>query len=320
MTLDQVLESCRRSGEIDAAGLRAVQQAVYGDGVVSLAEADALFAINDAVDAVASPEWPWVFIGAVTDLLVRQNPPRHRVDATEAIWLQQRIEHDGRVEGTELQLLLNVLRHADSVPESLELFALEQVKAHVVSNGFVTAEDVEQLRDVLYSCGSSGGVGISRMEAEVLFDIDGATHTASNDAGFQDLFVGAVANHLMMGAAPARISDDEALRREYWLHERGTIASNWKRVIANPVGAFKAGLVAVLETPGDAQPQEWLGAKALADAERITPDEARWVVDRVMRDGEVTACERALLAFLDAECAPLGRKFVREEMDMRLAG
>ena len=297
---EDVLETVRKTGTLDAAGRQSLQRIVYEDGKVTLEEADCLFLINDAVDVAACPEWPWVFVGAVTDLLVRQSFPMNHIDPAESVWLIQRIAADGIVKGdTEMKLLLNILKFAESAPDQLEKFALDTVKAHVLANGFVTAEDVEHLRQVLYGCGSSGGVGISRMEAEVLFDIADATEGQTNDDTFQDLFVGAVANHVMMSAAPVKLSYEEHSRREYWLQERGDIARAWKATFKNP---FKAAQLANEDIGTTATVRQgWLEDGKLGAAEAITQTESRWIIDRLNRDGRVSSCERALLAFLAEE-------------------
>ena len=297
--LQHLVEAVRKTGTLNEAERREIQHVVYEDGKVSLEEADALFAINDAIDRDACPEWPWVFIGAMTDLLVRQSFPVDHIDNSEAVWLIQRISQDGRVKSdTELKLLLNILKYANSAPDQLEKFALDQVRDHVLSNGFVTAEDVEYLRQVLYNVGSSGGIAITQMEAECLFDIADATADATNDASFTDLFVGAVANHLMMSAAPAKLSTEEAARREYWLHERGGVMEGWKRVMKNPLAVFRKGPeVAKPHTHG----QDWLSEERMEVAEIVTQHEARWLIDRLQRDGEISLPEQRLLAFLAKE-------------------
>ena len=299
---EALLETVTKTGVLSESERREIQRTVYDDGKVTLEEADTLFAINDRISREACPEWPWVFIGAVTDLLVRQSFPTNHIDAAESVWLIQRISSDGLVKtDTELELLLNILKYAQSAPDQLEKFALDQVKAHVLSNGFVTAEDVERLRQVLYACGSSGGVGITQMEAECLFDIADATEGATNDESFTDLFVGAVANHLMMSTAPAKLSYEEHARREYWLHERGEIRSGWKRVMKNPLSAFRQGRSEdEVATPVN-EMQGWLQPQELRQAEAITSGESRWLIDRLNRDGKLSSSEERLLAFLAEE-------------------
>jgi len=293
---EAILAEVKRTGTLDPDARREIQRVVYDDGKVTLQEADALFAIDDAVSHDACPEWPGVFIGAMTDMLVRQSFPANHIDAAESVWLIQRISHDGLVQtDTELQLLLNILKYAESAPDQLEKFALDQVKAHVLSNGFVTAEDVERLRSILFACGSSGGVGVTQMEAETLCDIADKTAGSINDDSFSDLFVGALANHLMMSAAPAKLSYDEHARREYWLHERGEVTAAWKRLLRRPLDAIRDAYA----KPDDSG--SWLSAANLRTAEAISAGEARWLTDRLLRDGEISKPERALLQFLAEE-------------------
>ena len=310
---EAVLEAVRSTGTLTEAQRRDIRHIVHADGKLTLSEADTLFRIDEAVSLEACPEWPRLFIGAVTDFLVRQSAPVDHIDRSESLWLIQRISRDGRVRTpTEMELLLDILKHASGLPDSLEKFALDQVGHHVLGNGFVTAEDVEHLRRILHSCGSSGGVGISRMEARTLFEIADATASATNDESFTDLFVGALANHLMMSAAPPSLLSQESLRREYWLHQRGEIVCGVKRVFRAtfraPLHTQRDGLLGpTVEdhaharlAPDDHAPDA-LAPHALDRAELVTGADARWLVDHLRRDHIVSEPERRLLAFLRDE-------------------
>jgi hypothetical protein len=67
--------------------------------------------------------------------------------------------------------------------------------------GHVGKDEVDLLRRMLYAYGGSGNVAICRTEADVLFDINDATRTADNHPDWADLFVKAIANHLMADTA-----------------------------------------------------------------------------------------------------------------------
>ena len=301
-TLDRILETVRITGVLSPGDRLDLQRAVYDDGEVSLVEADILFLIHDHIDTSACVEWPDVFVGALTDLMIRQSLPYNHVSEAEGAWLMARIDRDGSVRGaTEMALLLNVLRHAVSAPERLGAYAVEQVRRGIVERGFVTAEDTERLREVLHACGSSGGVGITRAEANTLFEIADATRSARNDDSFEDLFVGAMLNHLMMSAAPAHVPTEEALRREAWLASpEGGILSGLRDALRSPFASSREVLRdGVAEEPPTVQ--DWLRPDVLADAERIDLGEAEWLRDRIAADGRRSALEDLLLATLREE-------------------
>ncbi len=280
-----------------------LQRTVYEDGHVTLDEADLIFKINDQVDQ--RPEgWNAFFVGVITDLLVRQTLPRGYVDASNAAWLMERIDHDGLLKlETELELLMNVLSIAESVPERLEAYALRQVKACVLKSegyladgrkveaGVIEARDVEYLRKVLYACGGNGGFGITQLEAEILFDLDEATQGALNDPAWTDLFVGAIANHLMTVGGPEVPSYEEARRRQNWLESASGLQWNLKKSFASWVG----------EARSYSPTSIFMDDEHILDAERIDPVEAAWLIKRLNRDGQLSPNEKALLKFLESE-------------------
>ena len=303
-TLSTLLSDIAGDRTLTDAQLKTVRRAFYDDGMMSPDEADMMFKVNDT--AVEKPaEWNEFFVGALTDFLVRQTLPKGYVDTANAAWLMERIDHDGVLAmETEFELLMNVLHIAESVPPRLEAYALKQVEACVLegrgyladgrelSPGVIEERDVEILRKILYACGGDGGFGITQTEAELLFDLDEATREKSNHVKWRDLFVGAVANHLMTMGAPKVSGIEEARRRQEWLSSSDGIQWNLK----DAIGALK-------ELWLNPKPQsQFLDQAGRQEAERVDPNEAQWLIDRLNRDDVLSENEKALLEFLNREC------------------
>jgi len=282
-----------------------LRRCIWNDNMITVIEADALFRIND--NCQNKPvEWSDFFITGMTDFLVRQTMPRGYIDEANAAWLMQRISHDGVCEThTEMALLMNVLKHAESVTPRLEEFALDQVKQSVLESKGILARsasltpgamgetEVEIVRGILYACGSAGGNWITREEAELLFDLSDATAEADNHQSWQDLFVAAMANHLMMLGNTDKVDISEALRRENWLKDTDQSVS-W-----NLGNAFKAWF-GQRETPD--MTYSILNTSEAVQSERITESEAQWLINRLNRDGQLSSNEITLLAFLKNDC------------------
>lgn len=282
-----------------------MRRCIWNDNMLTVIEADALFRIND--NCQQKPvEWSDFFITGMTNFLVRQTMPTGYIDEANAAWLMQRISHDGVCEThTEMALLMNVLKHAQNVTPRLEQFALEQVKQSVLHSKGILARsgsltpgaigeiEVEIIRGVLYACGSSGGNWITKDEAELLFDLSDATADADNHSTWRDLFVAAMANHLMMLGNTEKTDMSEALRRESWLKD-GEKGISW-----NLGNAFKAWRQ---QSEAPNMTYSILNNARAAQAERITESEAQWLIERLNRDGTLSANEIALLAFLRDDC------------------
>lgn len=311
---------CRRAS-VNHADVMALRRAYYSDAKITEIEADALFRIDTSCPSQDS-SWPDFFIEAITDYVVNCVEPEGYLNADNARWLIDRIGVDGKVQSrTELELVVNVLDKARWVPESLVRFALEQVKHAVVDGdgplrngqllepGRITEGEIELIRRILFAFAGDGHIGVTRSEAEILFDINDATvHAAANPA-WADLFAKAVASCVMAASGYAPPSREEALQREAWLDRRGDLS------IGNIVESIvERGLGGVIGLYNERSAEE----RALARLEQqrteiitnevVTEGEADWLVARMLRDGQLTAPEKALLVFLKRECANLHPK------------
>jgi len=300
-------------GSIKDADVLKLRRNYYDDGRISAEEADAIFALNDACP-VQDPAWADCFTETVTDYLVEQAEPRGYLTAENAQWLIERIGKDGKVDSkTELDLLVNIIEKARWVPQSLVRFALEQVKAAVISGtgplrdgrklepGLVSEADVDLLRRVLYGAGSDGSIAITQAEAEVLFDIDEATTGRDNHPAWTDLFVKAIANCVMAASGYAAPPRAVALARDAWLDRRGEL----------PLDAMLGGMATGLKGLFGGYREQTVEERSIARLtqqkveivthEAVTAAEATWLAERIGRDGKMSPNERALLAFLKTE-------------------
>jgi len=300
-----------------------LRRAFGADMEIDSLEADALFEL----DAIASkPEgWADYFVLLLTTYLVHQGRPEGYINDAMAAWLITRIDHDGVVEtATELRLLMNVLKVAQVPGDRLEAYALKQVKEAVTTGrgrvgqdtltpGVIGKAEVELLRRIFYSIGGDGGIGITEMEAKEIFALNEATKGRDNDPEWQRFFVGAIANHIMMLAAPPKLDLSEVQRREAWLADTsinplGFVGKVFRSLTPNTLSrSFRTTFSdqnsrdpALTETVLD--DFTFLNEKALQDAERITDFEANWLIQALKADGEVDANERALLEFIGQEC------------------
>ncbi len=318
MALAPIVDAVRENGWITTEDVLDLRRAIYHDGIIDAAEARALFALNAAC-VEAAPAWSVLFVEALTDHIVHQAEPRGYVSRANADWLIGEISRDGVVETSrELELLIKLMEAGRDVPRNLVAFALAQV-SHAVLNergvlvrggalvpGVIGEPEVMVLRRILYAAGGDGSIAITRTEAEMLFDLNDATIEARNAPAWSDLFVKAIACHLMAAEGFRVPPRAEALRRSEWVES--ACGLDW----GGPTGkGFRAALGGGLKTLFGASLGERVeaayaernGAFAAdaASAERLDRDEAMWVVDRIGRDGVVHENERALLAFLRDE-------------------
>ncbi|MER9459836.1 hypothetical protein NKI80_08015 [Mesorhizobium sp. M0387] len=288
-----------------------LRREVFADGVVTRGEAEALFAL-DATATDKCPQWPEFFVEAVTDYIVHQEKPAGYISEDNAGWLIQTISRDGMVDSvTELELLVHVLERAKSSPGRLSAYALEQVANAVVDGkgplmlggalvpGLVAKAEVDLLRRILHAYGGDGNIAITRVEAEVLFQINEQTAATHNDPSWNDLFVKALANFVMCSAGYEAPTRDVALRRDSFLDQvEPEIGGFFSRMVSGGL----AGIMEAYRSPGDIE-AEWesknRAAEALARrAETIDASEAKWLADRIGTDRPLRDNERALLTLI----------------------
>ena len=308
------LDELMARGAVRAEDVLKLRRSFYPDGHISPAEAEALFAINRACPE-QDVEWCDFFVEALTDFVVHQALPQGYITADNADWLVERISEDGVVQSmTELEVLIKIIDAARWAPESLVKFALEQVKHAVVDGrgplragsalepGHITEEEASLVRRILYAFGGEGNIAISRAEAEVLFDINDATHEASNDPAWSDLFVKAIANHLMAASGYSMPARAEALHQDEWLESRGDLSPG--NVLSNLLsGGLKGIFSSYREQSWEEMALERIEQQRIAmiTCEPVTEPEAGWLAERIGRDGHLHENEKALLRFLKQE-------------------
>jgi hypothetical protein len=287
------------------------RQLIFRDGVVACEEADALFLLNEAC-AEQCAEWQEFFVEAITDYIVHQEKPAGYVSAKNADWLIAAISRDGKVgTATELELLVRVLEKAKFSTERLVAFALQQVKHAVVDGqgplvaggnlvpGAIEKAEVDLLRRILYAFGGDGNIAITRAEAEVLFEINDAVADARNDASWNDLFVKAVANFVMCASGYQAPTREEALRQENFLDRADADIGGFMARMASTGGRE---MLAAYRQSVDID-AEWEARNQWNDAcrrraERIDNVEARWLAERIGKDGRLQENELALVRFI----------------------
>lgn len=284
-------------GEVTEADVLALRQAIFGEVAVTPEEAEALFQIDEGTERRVAG-WRMLFLEGLTDWLVRQQEPAGYVTDAQADWLIARIEADKRArDGTEIELVVRVLEQADAAPASLAAFGLRLVTRSVVENdGVVSADEVQRMRRLMFAPSGPGRLAISREEAAALFDLNDATRGAANDPSWTDFFKRAVANAVTAAAGWAPPGREEALRRQRWLADEND--GIWAGFLRNPRGPgdlFREGMTPAGDVFADRLAEQEAAASTAAPVDLA---EARWLVDRIGRDGAFDDNERALVAFL----------------------
>lgn len=105
-----------------------LREHVFVQGITSSQDAVILLALNGSCSEKC-PQWHHYFIESLTEFIVRKRHPKGAIDESNADWLIAMISTRGVVNSRiELDLLFHVIDRASHIPDSLSIFALEQIR------------------------------------------------------------------------------------------------------------------------------------------------------------------------------------------------
>lgn len=291
-----------------------LRKAIFPDGIVSRSELETLFAIGEqAGDPATSgdPAWPQLFAEVCADFFLHEEQPEGYLTEEEFTHLQALVTRDNkRASALELHALSHLMTRARQVPATMARFLKDQLLALVAARPqpAIAHGDLPLIRAVIYAGGGANAFGISREEADFLFDLHDATAKAGNADGWRELFVKAISAHLMQHVGYQPIDREEALRRQEWVEDTSV----------QPGRFFNAMVSGGLKGIADAfkRKDEWTlrneaHAAAVPLAQRVCGEETLWLDERIGRDGNVDDAERALIVYMRDELnAPLPERLL----------
>jgi hypothetical protein len=308
--LVELLTQIAEAGRITEGDVMALRDLVWTEEALDVSVIEALFALNDDLNEY-SPIWTDFFIEAVEYYLLDQCMPQGFLDEDRAYWLHERIDKNGLVGSrTEIELLISVLEHAESVPDNLRCYALEQIEAIIVSgqgptrNGQdcvpnrVDEAEVELLRRAIFAGGGEGAVVVGNEEADMLFRIKDATLASENAPGWMALFVQGVGNHLMAHSDYRPLSNEDAVRLNQFMDDyTPSLGGFFRRTL--PREMIGTGtIVDAFKSLFPKQEDRFAKKLALDHRDLVTAEEAVWLKTQIAADGQTDDYEKALLTFV----------------------
>lgn len=298
--VETLIRSVGADGYVSADDVVFLRKHVFADGIVSRAELAALFSLAEKAPQ-GDREWADYISEATADFFLREEEPHGYLTNEEFEHLEAFVTRDGKkASSIELQLLVSLMEKATATPPSMAEFVADQfrrlIRDRVKGAPRISREDAELLRRYLYASAGDGSIAITKDEAELLFDLHELTAASDNDPAWSDLFIKAVAAHLMAHVGYEPLPREEALRLHDWVKDQ----------TVNPAGffgrMFSGGLEGIREAYGRKQS---IAAKkneddaiAAAIAEQVTAQEADWLADRIGKNGKFDDIERALLRYM----------------------
>jgi hypothetical protein len=304
-----IAQRAAADGQITADELLALRREGWGDGIITREEAEALFAVNNALRD-RSPEWCDFFVEAIGEFVLNGTPPRLQCSLEEAEWLIAQIDHDGVVESmAELETMVRIIERAENVPERLKNYVLHQIEREVLtgtgptrhggdlSATHISAAECRIIRRVIFASGGCAPAAVSRFEAEMLFRLKDATLADENADEWDDLFIDGVANFIKGFVMPnAQLAHDRRLELEAFMasDNQPSVSRFMGRVIREaPNVANHFGKVFGKKA---AEPARRSFEALAAEGEKVTEYESDWLDSMVQADGEIDELETRLIA------------------------
>jgi hypothetical protein len=305
-----IAQRAAADGQIAADELLALRREGWGDGIITRAEAEALFVLNTSLRE-RSPEWCDFFVEAIGEFVLNGTPPRLQCIDEEAQWLIDQIDHDGVVESmAELECMVRILERAENTPDRLKNYVLAAVEREVLtgvgptrcggelSATHISAAECRIIRRVIWASGGHGPAAVTRHDAEMLFRLKDETLAEENAPEWDDLFIDGVANYLKgFTLQNAQLSHDRKLELEAFVADNQANVGRFMGRVAReaPQVINHFGKVFGKKKPAGS------GYEALAAAGEVVTDyESEWLDKMVDADGEVDDLESRLIARLAA--------------------
>ncbi|MXO65592.1 hypothetical protein [Altericroceibacterium endophyticum] len=308
-----IIRHAATSGHIDADQLAALRAASWADGVISRAEAEALFDLENALQS-SSPEWAAFFVEAISHYVLETLEPRGFVADEQADWLIEQIRSSSTAATmTELELLTRLIERAENVPETLKTYVLKSLEdAVLLGSGrslsaaepvpcHVTQEECRMIRRIIFAPASDRPAAVSKREAEMLFRVKDACIEGDNAEDWQTLFVQGVGNYLMTYVPrDAQMDRERAAQLQQFMTSgsRGiggflTRAAQEAPQSLNLLFARKPAAGKADEAAPQSEPEPGISARGNTDQS--------WLTRHIDANGRIDPYDQALLDFLATE-------------------
>jgi len=280
-TLAELVRNLKTKGGIAAEDVLMMRRAFYTPSLISTEDVEGLADLDKAAPD-RGPEWGDFLAGAVVDYVVHQQEPADYVDGVKATWVMGVFPGD-LTRDAALEAMVRIVEAAITVPADLAAFILGKVKAAIAAEGCVDAASVALLRRLVFAGGGPGNVGVTRDEADTLFDINDACRSGANDETWPDFFAKAVADSLTAVSPFSVESRDDATRDDAWLNQRQSPAEFAASMAQVP--DVRGAMHDILHPFAD-EADEWRKPEADMEAAEseaavITEEEARWLLGRL---------------------------------------
>ena len=303
-----IAEAVAAAGQITAETLVALRREGWGDGIITRAEAEALFSVNNVLKN-RTPEWVDFFVEAIGEFVLNGSPPRLQCSDDEAAWLIAQIDHDGVVDSmAELEAMVRILERAENTPDRLKNYVLAQIEREVLtgvgptrcggalSATHISAAECRIIRRVIFASGGHGPAAVTRFDAEMLFRLKDETLAEENAAEWDDLFIDGVANYLKgFTLQNAQVSHERKLELEAFIADNKANVGRFMGRVAKEAPQVMNHFGKVF---GKKKPTGPDYAALAAEGAAITDYESEWLEGMIAADGEVDELESRLIARL----------------------
>lgn len=306
-----IAQRAAADGQVTAEELLALRREGWGDGIITREEAEAVFALNNAL-TVRSNEWCDFFVEVIGEFVLNGTPPRLQCSEDEAAWLISQIDSDGVVESlVELETIVRIIERAENTPDRLKTYVLDQIEREVLtgvgptrcggelSATHISAAECRIIRRAVFAAGGHGPAAVTRFDAEMLFRLKDETLAEENASEWDDLFLDGIANYLKGFILPnAQVSHERMLELEAFIADNSASVGRFMGRVVRDAPQVANHFGKVFGKRKNAGPDYGELAEA---GEAITDFENEWLVNMVNADGTVDELESRLIARLASE-------------------
>jgi len=288
-------------GKISESDARGLLDELTEDGIDSRLEAEVVFKLNRQISELPA-EWSERFCGMLKDFLLTAEAPIGWMDKQECNWLIGQIApYQAAVTLQEIDLLLDVLPHAEGAPLAVAKCALNAIVSVAARNGRMSPELLERLQVALLEGQSDSRTWITQWEAKCLLEINDSTRFSRNADEWNSLFARAIANHLMARAHPAPETMADALDRRQWFNSQTDAELGGMYLLGIQSTDQGHWFERCARSPAQAQLAHTTAQTIAGQDGASVEAEEDWLVRRLGWDKTMTQAEHALIGLLKDE-------------------
>ena len=297
-----------RNGFVTADDVAYLRDNVFPGGINSKSDLAILLGLAERAPD-GDRAWTEFFGEAAGDYYLREEIPHDYITEREFQELKASVtQYSETVTPLVLAMLIKLVQDATATPPMMEEFICQQIKSIIGirdGNPAISENNAAMIRSFLFANSRDENRPVSRREATLLFDLNDMTMASHNHPAWSELFLKAIANHLMAQIGYTANTRQDALSQWDWIQDQSVdVSVFFRRMLSGGLASLRQAYTPTTQvSTGDAADSVFEHIVRSRELRAMAGDDggehnADWLAARIGRDGFLDDNERTLVAFM----------------------